>query len=157
MTKELTSLKASKKSKDSEKRCLKDDAIDNCECKRLREEFVSLREEYQWQHGRAYDDYRARIERAIKSDPKTFFGYVDLKKKCVGYSSVMHFEGCLASGPEKICDLFAENIPWTYTDDVRVPYDPGSEHVPDDPLFAALFQDLLVNKGSDPEVYHRSF
>jgi hypothetical protein len=42
---------ASKKSKDSEKRCLKDDAIDNCECERLRrEKFVSLREEYQQQH-----------------------------------------------------------------------------------------------------------
>jgi hypothetical protein len=80
MTRELTSLKnnkakASKKSKDSEKRCLKDDAIDKSECKRLREKFVSLREEYQQQHGRAYD--------AIKSDPKTFFGYVDLKKSAL--------------------------------------------------------------------------
>jgi hypothetical protein len=49
MTRELTSLKnnkskASKKSKDSEKRCLKDDATDNCECERLREKFFSLRE-----------------------------------------------------------------------------------------------------------------
>jgi hypothetical protein len=100
MTRKLTSLKnneakASKKSKDSENRCLKDDADDNCECKRLREKFVSLREEYQQQHGRAYDDYRAKIEEAIKSDPKTFFGYVDLKKKRVGYPSVMHFEGNL--------------------------------------------------------------
>jgi hypothetical protein len=86
MTKELTSLKnykakASKKSKDSEKRCLKDDAIDNCECKCLREKFVSLREEYQQQHGRAYGDYRARIEEAIKSDPKTFFWRCRLKEK----------------------------------------------------------------------------
>jgi hypothetical protein len=54
----------------------------NCECERLREKFVLLREEYQKQHGRAYDDYRARIEEAIKSDPKTFFGYVPrLKEK----------------------------------------------------------------------------
>jgi hypothetical protein len=65
--------KASKKSNDSEKRCLKADAIDNCKFKRLQEKFVSLREEYQHQHGRAYDDYRAKIEEAIKSDPKTFF------------------------------------------------------------------------------------
>jgi DNA-directed RNA polymerase delta subunit len=77
MTRELTSLKnnkakASKKSKDSEKRCLKDDAIDNCECKRFREKLVSLREEYQQQHGRAYDDYRARTEETIKNDLKTF-------------------------------------------------------------------------------------
>jgi hypothetical protein len=62
---------------------------------------VSLREEYQQKHGRAYDDYRARIEKAIKSDLKTFFGYVDLKKKCIGYLLVMHFEGRLASGPIK--------------------------------------------------------
>jgi hypothetical protein len=30
-------------------------------------------------------------EGAIKSDPNTFFGYVDLKKNDVGYPSVMHF------------------------------------------------------------------
>jgi hypothetical protein len=52
MTRELTSLKnnkaknASKKSKDNEKRCLKDEAFDNSESKRLREKFVSLRDEY---------------------------------------------------------------------------------------------------------------
>jgi hypothetical protein len=49
-TRQLTLLKnnkaqASKKSNDNEKRCLKDNAIDNCECERLREKFVSLREE----------------------------------------------------------------------------------------------------------------
>jgi hypothetical protein len=71
---------------------------------RLKEKFVSLKEEYQ-QHGRAYDDYHVRIEEAIKSNPKTFFGYVDLKKKRVGYPSlpiVMHFEGRLASDPKEI-------------------------------------------------------
>jgi hypothetical protein len=117
MTRELTSLKnnkakASKKSKDSEKRCLKDDSIGNCECQRLRVKFVSLREEYQQQNGRAYDDYRARIEKAIKSDPKTFFGYVDLQKKRVGYPSVMHFEGRLAPRKSVIClrNLYNEHI-----------------------------------------------
>jgi hypothetical protein len=44
-------------------------------------------------HGRAYDDYRVGIEEAIKNDPKIFFLYVDLKKKRVVYSSVMHFDG----------------------------------------------------------------
>jgi hypothetical protein len=65
--------------------------IEKCECKRLREKFVSLKEEYQQQHGRAYDDYRARIEEAIKSDPETFFGYVDSKEKRVGYPSSYAF------------------------------------------------------------------
>jgi hypothetical protein len=31
-------------------------------------------------HGRAYGDYRVGIEEAIKSNPRAFFGYVDLKK-----------------------------------------------------------------------------
>jgi hypothetical protein len=60
----------------------------------------------------------------IKSDPKPFLRYVELKKKRVGYPSVVHFEGRLASGPEEICDLFAEFIQRTYTDDVWVPSDP---------------------------------
>jgi hypothetical protein len=59
-----------------------------------------------------------RIEEAIKNDPKTFFGYVDLKKKRIGYPSVMHFEGCLVSGLEEIGALFAEFKQQSYTDDV---------------------------------------
>jgi hypothetical protein len=45
-----------------------------------------------------------------ESEPKTFFGHVDLKNKSVGYLSVMHFEDRLASDPEEICDLFPEFI-----------------------------------------------
>jgi hypothetical protein len=63
--------------------------------------------EYQIMHyGRAYDDCRVGLEEAIEIDPKTFFGYVDLKKKRVGYPSVMHFEGRLASGPDDIYNHF---------------------------------------------------
>jgi hypothetical protein len=42
-------------------------------------------------HDGAYDDYRVGIKEAINSDPRAFFGYVDLKKKCVGYPTVMNF------------------------------------------------------------------
>jgi hypothetical protein len=69
------------------------------------------------------------------SDPKTFYGYLELKKKHVSYPSVMQFKGRLDSGPEVICDLFAECIQQTYTNDVWVPFDRGPEHVPNDPLF----------------------
>jgi hypothetical protein len=81
-------LNYAKRSKAIEKRCLEDETIDDCECKQLRGEFLSLREEYQLMHGQAYDNCRVGIEKAIKSEPKTFFGYVDLKKKRVGYPSV---------------------------------------------------------------------
>jgi Reverse transcriptase (RNA-dependent DNA polymerase)/Endonuclease-reverse transcriptase len=166
MTKELDCLKnkkakAAKKSKKSEIRCLEDESIDDCKCEHLREKFSLLREEYQLLHGRAYDDYRAGIEEAIKSDPKTFFGYVDLKKKRVGYPSVMHFEGRSASGPEDICDLFADFIQRTYADDVWMPSDPGPDVVQNDSPFGALqftvdevlsvLQDLDVNKGAGPD------
>jgi hypothetical protein len=42
---------------------------------------------------------------------------VDLQKERVGLS-VMHFNGRLVSGPDDICDLFADFIQRTYTDDV---------------------------------------
>jgi hypothetical protein len=89
-------------------------------------------------YGRAYDDYRVGIEDAIKSDPKIFFGYQDLKKKRVGYPSVMHFEGRLASGHDDIYNPFADFIQRTYADDAWVPSDPGPDLVQNDSLFGAL-------------------
>jgi hypothetical protein len=61
-------------------------------------------------HDRTYDYYRAEIEEAIKSDPKTFFVYVDLKKKRVGYSSDMQFtvdevRCCARTRCQKRCEL----------------------------------------------------
>jgi hypothetical protein len=106
-------IKAAKRSKASKKRCLEDETIDDCECKQLGGEFLSLREDNQLMYGRAY----VVIEKTIKSDPKTFVGYVDLKKKHVGYLSVMHFEGRLASGPDDISNFFADFIQQTYVDD----------------------------------------
>jgi hypothetical protein len=79
---------------------------------------ISFREEYQLKHGRANDDYHVWIDEAIKSDPKTFLGYVGLKKKRVGYPLVMHFEGLLASGPDNICNLFADFKQRPCADDV---------------------------------------
>jgi hypothetical protein len=108
--------------------------------------------------GWAYDDYRIGIEEAIKSDPKTFFGYVNLNKKSVGYPSVMHFQ---ASGPDGICNLFVDFIQRTYADNVWMPSDPGPDLVQDDPFFGALqftvdeVQSVLLeldfSKGAGPD------
>jgi hypothetical protein len=87
-------------------RCKTDD-IDICDCERIQKDFTALRTDYfQKHHGRAYDDYRIGIEEDIKTDSKIFCGYVDLKKKRVGYPSVMSFEGKSALGSQKICYLF---------------------------------------------------
>jgi hypothetical protein len=153
--------KVAKRAKASQKRCLEDKTIDDCEYEQLRGEFLSLREEYQVMHGQAYDDYRVGIEEAIKSAPKTFFGYVDLKKKRVGYPSVMHFEGRLASGPDDIFNLIADFIQRTYADDVWVPSDPRPDLVQNDPPFGALqftvdevqsvLLELDVRKSANPD------
>jgi hypothetical protein len=55
-------------------------------------------------------NYRVEIEEAIKNDSMAFFGFVNLKKKRVGCTSVMHFKGRLAYDPDDICSLFADFI-----------------------------------------------
>jgi hypothetical protein len=52
----------------------------------------------------------------MKNDPKKFFKFVALKKKCVGYPSSMHFAGESASGSENICNLFAHFFGEVYAD-----------------------------------------
>jgi hypothetical protein len=50
----------------------------------------------------------------------------------------MHFEGRMVSGPDDICNLFADFIQRTYADDVWVPSDSGLNLVQDNPPFGAL-------------------
>jgi hypothetical protein len=83
--------------------------IDDCECERFREDFISARSDYQLIHRSAYDDYREKTERSIKKDPKTFYRYVDLKKQ-VGYPSVMKFGNRKAASNEEKCEFFAAHI-----------------------------------------------
>jgi hypothetical protein len=49
--------------------------------------------------------------------PSKLTQYVDLKKKRVGYPSVMSFEDRSASGSQEICDLFVEFIVRMYVID----------------------------------------
>jgi hypothetical protein len=70
----LKNKKGAKRSKASEKRCLEDETIDDCEFEHLRREFLSFREDYQLMHGCLYDNYHVEIEEARKNDPRTFFG-----------------------------------------------------------------------------------
>jgi hypothetical protein len=98
--------------KESERRCMVDDDIGECDCERLGGQFnTALRSTYQERRGLVYDNYRIGIEEEIKTDPKSFFfGYVDLKKKRVGYPSVMSFEDQSGSVSQEICVLFAGAI-----------------------------------------------
>jgi hypothetical protein len=84
----------------------------------------------------------SRRSRAIR---RPFFGFENLKKKRVGYPSVMHFEGRLASGLEKICDLLSKIYKCLLI---------LSQNTSRITHLLARFnflQDLNVNKGSGPD------
>lgn len=152
---------AAKKMKRSESACLLNPNIDNCECERLRTEFSAARSEYQLVFHSEYDDFRKGVEDSIKSDPKTFFQYVNLKKNRIGFPSVMIFENKTASTNEDKCELFAEFIQRTYTDDQWVPSDSGPTVASDDPPLGSLqfsvdevelaLLNLDANKGPGPD------
>jgi hypothetical protein len=57
------------------------------------------------------------LRRRLRPTLRVFFRYVDLKKKRVGYPSVMNFEGQLGSGSQEICDLFARFMERTYANE----------------------------------------
>jgi hypothetical protein len=78
------------------------------------------------------------IKDEIKTEPKRFLRYVDLKKKRDGYPSVMNFEGQSGSGSQEICDLFVKFMERTYTGKPWVPLDPGPDDVGDEPPFGSL-------------------
>jgi hypothetical protein len=59
-------------------------------------------------------------------------------------SSVMHFEGHLESGPDDICNLFADFIQRTYADDAWVPSDPGPDVMHLLVLFSSLWMRYRV-------------
>jgi hypothetical protein len=65
----------------------------------------------------------------------------------VGYPSVMSFQHQLASGSQKICDLFPEFIERTYTNDSPFPSSLGPDLVNDEPSFG-LFQFIVLDVGN---------
>jgi hypothetical protein len=94
--------------------------------------FLPQGPEYQMVFNSEYDDFRKGVEAAIKSDPKTFFQYVNLKKNRVGLPSVKNFENKTASLNEEKCEMFAEFIQRTYTADQWVPSDSSPTAFSDD-------------------------
>jgi hypothetical protein len=99
---------------------------------------------------------------ALRRRLRVFFRYyVDLKKKRVGYPSVINFEGQSRLESQEICNLFARFMERTYANEPWVPSDPGPDYVSDEPPFGSLqftvsevlnaLLDLDSNKGSGPD------
>lgn len=62
-----------------------------------------------------YQDYLSRIESNIRHNPKSFFDYVNLKRKTTGYPSVMSLGSTTSSSPAYTSELFAEFFKSVYT------------------------------------------
>jgi hypothetical protein len=78
------------------------------------------------------------LRRRLRPTLRDFFRYVNLKKKRVGYSSVINFEGQLGSRSQEICDLFVRFMKQTYANELWVPLNPGLDDVSDEPPLESL-------------------
>jgi hypothetical protein len=152
---------AAKKMKQSERHCLLNSSVNECECENLKAAFATARSEYQTAFNNAYDNYRIGIEESIKNDPKIFFKYVNLKKNRVGFPSVMNLDDKTASTNEDKCELFADFLRRSYTDDTWIASDSGPAVVSNTPPPGSIqftvgeveeaLLDLDVNKGPGPD------
>lgn len=87
--------KAHKKFKDS-----------NCESNRLR--FIQLRNDFDTLHKFLYNQYIFKIENSLKSNPKSFWLYLNSLRKTCGFPSSMEFEGRKSNNTLESCNLFAK-------------------------------------------------
>jgi hypothetical protein len=137
--------KAAKKMTESEQRCKVDnDDFSECDCERLRAILLLLELRIRSVKGLLMTIIVLASKKRLRPTLRIFFGYVDLKKKRVGYPSVINFEG--QSGIRiriTICDLlvsFMSIWKWkrTYANKPWVPSDPGPDDVSDEPPFGSL-------------------
>lgn len=90
-----------RKNKAHKKAKMKDDA-------NLQEIFKQLRREFKHSQNVAYKKYVLNLEENLLTNPKEFWSYVNIKRKCTGYPSSMNLNDSSATNPADICQLFAE-------------------------------------------------
>jgi hypothetical protein len=84
--------KAAKKMTESEQRCIVDDDFSECDCERLRVILLPLELRIRSVMCMLMTIVVLALKR-LRPTLRIFFGYVDLKKKRIGYPSVINFEG----------------------------------------------------------------
>lgn len=70
--------------------------------------FLQLRRAFDKEQRRAYRNYISQLENNLISNPKLFWPFVDVKRKCSGYPQMMSLNDVTASNAEDICELFAD-------------------------------------------------
>jgi hypothetical protein len=97
--------KAAKKMTESEQRCIVDNDFSECDCERLRAILLLLELRIRSVKGLLMTIIVLALKKRLRPTLRIFFGYVDLKKKRVGYPSVINFEGQSGSGSQFVICL----------------------------------------------------
>ena len=79
--------------------------------------FRDLRCDFKLLHRLKYMEYIGKIESGIKTDPRKFFKFADMKRNSSGYPSTMFFKNQAARNPEELANLFAKFFQEVYVKD----------------------------------------
>lgn len=67
----------------------------------------------------AYDDYIGHMNHKLQSDPKSFWKFVNKKRKVNGIPSQVTFDGMTSSSDQERCDVFADFLESVYSPPMR--------------------------------------
>jgi Reverse transcriptase (RNA-dependent DNA polymerase) len=125
--------------------------------------YRELRRDFKSLHHIKYEQYIQKIEDNIKTDPRTFFKFADMKRNSCGYPSAMFLNDDAARSPQEIANLFAKFFQSVYVkdDESFTPLTPPS-HVDQNQQKVSLIQfaetavleailDLDEQKGPGPD------
>lgn len=89
----------------------------NNAAKKDRNLFRFLRSEFNALNLLSYKQYIEKTQIEIKSNPKTFWTFINSKKKSNGFPSIMNYDNIDSSSPQTIVDMFADFFKSVYQND----------------------------------------
>lgn len=136
---------------------------------RSKNTFDSLSKNFESESILAYNNYCKSVGDDIIFNPKKFFKFVDVKRKCRGFPSTMKLNDTSSSIPLEISNLFAHHFQNSYTDENSTNFNPNdfnnleykdelvsSMNLTEDEILTAILK-LNSNKGPGPDEMHPSF
>ena len=70
---------------------------------------------YNSTNNQCYNNYLSRIKRNFRLNPKSFYNFVNSKRRVSGYPPMMKYENNESSQDTKICDMFADFFSSSYS------------------------------------------
>lgn len=86
--------------------------------------YIVARNKFNILNRKCYSSYISRMKGTLMNDPKRFFGFVNSKRKVVGFPARMSFNGSESSNGADIAYMFASFFRNTYSQSISPPYYP---------------------------------